>query len=82
MAVSDVAKRAVQSALDEFPLIGLHAMLEKYGRRPSTRWYVEVGDRPFDQRVLLRAAHVHEGLGVLPPRETGRRTGDLEIGQT
>ena len=28
--------------------------------------------RRFDQKVLLRAAHVHEGLGELPPRGPGR----------
>ena len=47
-------------------------MLEKFGARPSIRWYDEVGDRRFDQRVLLRAAHVHAGLGELAPRGPGR----------
>ena len=72
MAVIDVTRKGVESALEEFRRIGLDAMLEKYGGAPSTRWYVEVGDRRFDQKVLLRAAHVHEGLGDLPPREPGR----------
>ena len=67
-----MTKRAVESALDEFRRIGLDAMLERYGGGPSTRWYVEVGGRHFDQKVLLRAAHEHEGLGELPPRGPGR----------
>ena len=58
MAVEDISKPGVESALDEFRRIGLDAMLEKYGGRHSTRWYVEVGGRYFDQKVLLRAAHV------------------------
>ena len=47
-------------------------MLENYGGGPSTRWYVEVGSRQYDQNVLVRAAHVNQGLGDLPPRGPGR----------
>lgn len=72
MAVKDVKNKGAESALEEFRRIGLDAMLKKYGGRPSTRWYVEVGDQRFDQKVLLRAAHVHEGLGELAPRGPGR----------
>ena len=71
MAVIDVTRKGVESALEEFRCIGLDAMLERYGGGPSTRWYVEVADRRFDQKVLLRAAHVHEGLGELAPRGPG-----------
>ena len=74
MAVIDVTRKGVESALEEFRRIGLDAMLERYAGGPSTHWYVEVGLRRFDQKVLLRAAHVHEGLGELPPRGTGRFT--------
>ena len=72
MAVIDVTRNGVELALEEFRRIGLDALLEKYGGRPSTRWYVEAGGRRFDQKVLLRAAYVHEGLGELPPRGPGR----------
>ena len=43
MAVKDVTGAGVETALEEFRRIRLDAMLEKYGGRPSTRWYVEVG---------------------------------------
>ena len=72
VAVVDVTKRAVESALEEFRRIGLDTMVEKYGGGLSTRWYVEVGSHRFDLKVLLRAAHVHQGLGDLPPRDAGR----------
>ena len=72
MAVKDVTTEGVEAALEEFRRIGLDAMLEKYGGGRSTRWYVEVGTRRYDQKVLVRAAHVHQGLGDLPPRGPGR----------
>ena len=72
MAVKDVTMAGVETALEEFRRIGLDAMLENYGGRPSTRWYVEVGSRQYDQKVLVRAAHVRQGLGELPPRGPGR----------
>ena len=72
MAVSEITKPGVDWALEEFRRIGLAAMLKEYGGRASTRWYVKVGHRHFDQKVLLRAAHRREGLGDLPPQGPGR----------
>ena len=63
MPVRDISRDAVESALEEFDRRGLKAMLEKYGGRPSTRWYVEVGTSHYDQKLLVRAAHMHQGLG-------------------
>ena len=72
MAARDVTKPGVEAALEEFRRIELDAMLERYGGRPSTRWFIKVGSRYFDQKVLLRAAHEHDQLGPLPPRGVGR----------
>ena len=72
MAVKDVTTEGGEAALEEFRRIGLDAMLEKYGRGRSTRWYLKVGTRRYDQKVLVRAAHAHQGLGDLPPRGPGR----------
>lgn len=47
-------------------------MIEKYGGGRSTKWYVEAGNWRYDQKLIARAAHVHEGLGELPPRGPGR----------
>ena len=71
MAVKDITTRGAEAPLDEFRRIGLYAMLERYGGRPSTRWLVEVDGRRFDQKVLLRAAHVCKGFGTMPPRGPG-----------
>lgn len=67
-----ITSNGVDLALEEFNRIGLDAMLRKYGGGRSTRWLVEVGNRRYDQKLIARAAHVHEGLGELPPRGPGR----------
>ena len=59
MAVRDITRTGVESAIEEFRRIGLDAMLEEYGGGPSRDWYAEVGDRVYDQKLLVRAAHVH-----------------------
>ena len=71
MAVRDVTRDSVESALAEFRRIGPDAMLKKYGGERSTRYYVLDGDRGFDQKLVVRAAHVHQDLGELPPRGPG-----------
>ena len=72
MAVRDITRAGVESALDEFHLRGLATMLERYGGSASRDWYAEVGNWVYDQKLLLRAAHVLQGLGDLPPRGPGR----------
>ena len=71
MAVKDVTKASVESALEEFRQTGLQAMLERYGGGPSTKWYVQVDHLLYDQKLVVRAAHVIQGLGDLYPRGPG-----------
>ena len=71
MAVNAVTKASVQSALEQFRRTGLQAMLERYGGGPSTRWYVRVDHLLYDQKLVVRAAHVIQGLGDLSPRGPG-----------
>ena len=71
MAVKDVTADGVEAAIEEFHRTGLEAMLEKYGGGPSTKWYLEVGSARYDQKLVVRAAHVLEGLGPLPPLVPG-----------
>ena len=73
MALRDVTIDGLKPAIEEFRRIGFDAMLEKYSGRPSTRWYVKVGHRHFDQKLLLRAAHVHQGQGELTPQRFDAR---------
>ena len=71
MAVRDVTRDSVESAIDEFRRIGTDAMLKKYGGARATRYYVRDGGGDFDQKLVVRAAHVHQDLGELPPRGPG-----------
>lgn len=74
MALKDVTRDGVDQALDEFDRIGLNAMLEKYEGGASTKWYIQRNDLQsgwkllYDQKLVLRAAHQHDGFGPLPPR--------------
>ena len=78
MAVKDVTKDGVEAAIGEFRRTGLEAMLEKYGGGPSTKWYLKVGTSRYDQKLVVRAAHVLQGLGDLPPLVPG----DFTAGQS
>ena len=69
--VSDISRDAVEKALEEFHRIGREAMLKNYGGGPSKKWYVEVRTSHYDQKLLVRAAHRHQGLGDLWPRGPG-----------
>ena len=70
-SVKDVTRDAVESALAEFRRTNLQAMLERYGGGPSTKWYVQDGNLLYDQKLVVRAAHVLQGLGDLYPRGPG-----------
>ena len=69
--MKDVTRDGVEAAIEEFDLTGLETMLEKYGGGPSTKWYLEVGGSRYDQKLVVRAAHVLQGLGPLPPLVPG-----------
>ena len=42
-------------------------MLEKYGGGASKKWYLKIDNHHYDQKLIIRAAHVHQGLGELAP---------------
>ena len=71
LAVKDVTTHGVEAAIEQFRRTGLEAMLEKYGGGPSTKWYLEVGRSRYDQKLVVRAAHVLQRLGDLPPLVPG-----------
>lgn len=68
MALKDIGKRAVEDAIEEFDRIHREGRPAKYGGGPSRRWYLKVGDRLYDQKLIIRAGHVHQGLGELAPQ--------------
>ena len=67
MPLSDITRSGIKSALEEFHRIGLDAMLDKYGGSLSTEWFVQVANWVYDPQLLLRGAHVSQGLGPLLP---------------
>lgn len=68
MAVREIGKHAVEAAMEEFRGSHREEMLKKYGGGPSRKWYLKVDDRLYDQKLIIRAAHVHQGLGELAPQ--------------
>ena len=71
MALRDIMREEVELALKEFDSIGVKGMIERYSGGRSTNWYIQIGDRRYDQKLICRAAHEHQGLGPLP---SGRGT--------
>ena len=67
MAVKDIEKDAVEAAIAEFSRLRRRAMLKKYGGGGSRKWYLNVDGCHYDQKLIIRAAHVHQGLGELAP---------------
>ena len=67
MAVKDIGKDAVEYAVAEFARLRQRAMLEKYGGGASKKWYLKIDNHHYDQKLIIRAAHVHQGLGELAP---------------
>ena len=66
MPLKEVTREGVEMALKEFDHIGRDAMLAKYGGRPSTKWHIEREGNYYDQKLVLRAAHLLQGLGAIP----------------
>ena len=71
MALRDIMREGVELALKEFDSISVEGMIEKYRGGRSTKWYIQIGDRYYDQKLICRAAHKHQGLVPLP---SGRGT--------
>ena len=78
MAVREIGRDAVEAALKEFRRRGRNAMLTKYGGGPSTHWYIEIRGSHFDQKLVIRAAHEHQGLGRLGDFNAGQAKSRLE----
>lgn len=66
MALRDIRKESVIKAIEQFDEIGSINMLNKYGGKLSTRWYIYYNGKKYDQKLICRAAHFLQGLGKLP----------------
>ena len=56
-----IGREHVLAAIQEFDWTGVKPMLKKYKCKRSTRWYICFGDRLYDQKLILWAAHAHAG---------------------
>lgn len=76
MTLREVTTEGVERAIREFDRIGPDAMLRKYSGGKSTKWYIERHGKPYDQKLVLRAAHELQGLGPLPAGRGTFQAGD------
>ena len=65
MPLRDVTGEGIERAREEFDRVGLDGMVAMYGGGPSTKWYLASGDKVYDLKLILRAAHQLQGLGPL-----------------
>ena len=56
MAIKDISKEGVSSAIGQFDFVGRDGMLEKYGGGKSIKWYIEKNNQYYDQKLIIRAA--------------------------
>lgn len=57
MALSDIGKREVLRAVEEFDRLGRSAFLRGYGFKPSRSYFLVVDDRHYDSKAVVGAAH-------------------------
>jgi len=61
MALSDITRHAVLAAVDEYDRIGRPAYLAKYGFGPARQYLLILGDRSYDSKAIVGAAHGYLG---------------------
>jgi hypothetical protein len=57
---------AVRAAVAEFDDMGRNAFLERYGFGPSRTYFLKVGDRQYDSKAIVGAAHGHQNPELGP----------------
>ena len=57
---------AVRAAVAEFDDLGRNAFLERYGFGPSRTYFLKVGDRLYDSKAIVGAAHGHQNPELGP----------------
>lgn len=80
MALTDVTRAAVITAIREFDDVGRAAFLDKYGFGRARSYFIRWEGRRYDSKAVLGAAH-----GFLPDRDALRPTdfsgGDATVGR-
>jgi 5-methylcytosine-specific restriction enzyme A len=59
MALVDISREAVLTAINEFDRVGRKAFLEKYGFEPSRRYRIRHDGQLYDSKAISGAAHAH-----------------------
>lgn len=57
MGMSDVQSQHILSALSEYEAVGRDVFLEKYGFKPSRKFFLEHNGKRYDSKPILGAAH-------------------------
>lgn len=57
MALSDIGRREVLQAVEEFDRDGQSAFLRRYGFKPSRAYFLVVDGRHYDSKAIVGAAH-------------------------
>ena len=84
MAVNDVTRESVLTAMQEFDGLGRDQFLERYGFGPAREYFVAEGGRLYDSKALVGVAHGFEpGRRPLTPAEFsgGERTVGAHLGR-
>lgn len=67
MALADITKEAVESALLEYDQLGADAFLVKYGFAPAKRYWLELDGRRYPSKAIAGVAHRYiDGSQPLP----------------
>ena len=67
MALHDITRNAVEKAIREFGHLGLENMCERYGGKPSRKWYVQYCKKIIIRNFYCELTHQLDELGPLPP---------------
>src|SRR5688572_3477544 len=66
MALNDLTRSAVTTALQEFDRLGREQFLQRYGFQPARTHHVYVAGRHYDSKAIAGAAHQFVGNGIPP----------------
>jgi 5-methylcytosine-specific restriction protein A len=71
MGLADITREGVDRAIAEFDQIGRQAFLDKYGFGEARTHFLAIGDRRYDSKAIVGAAHAYSraGQGPLPPSD-------------
>jgi len=79
MALADLTRDSVLSALAECDRMGRAAFLEKYGFHPARRYFLDHDGRRYDSKAIVGAAHGYLGPGFVALPASAFSGGDATV---